>query len=132
MDWETMSDYNGVRMDSVFGRFAGLSGMLDILHGMGMRLLGLGYHTPFIVRRMSSLDFRITKCFLMFKNNYFPAHAVLNILSKGHGTNGYGPLFRRVIAPKGHYSEGSLFRRVIAPKGHCSEGLLLRRVIAPK
>ena len=48
MDWETMCDDTGTRIIS-FGRCAGLAGMLNILHGMGMRLLGLGFNTPFMV-----------------------------------------------------------------------------------
>lgn len=32
-----------------FGKYAGVSGMINILHGMGLRLLALGHHTPFMV-----------------------------------------------------------------------------------
>ncbi len=32
-----------------FGKYAGVAGMLNILHGIGLRLLALGHHTPFMV-----------------------------------------------------------------------------------
>ena len=32
-----------------FGKYAGVAGMINILHGMGLRLLALGHHTPFMV-----------------------------------------------------------------------------------
>jgi alpha-aminoadipic semialdehyde synthase len=32
-----------------FGKYAGVVGMINILHGMGLRLLALGHHTPFMV-----------------------------------------------------------------------------------
>jgi len=32
-----------------FGKYAGLAGMVNILHGLGLRLLALGHHTPFMV-----------------------------------------------------------------------------------
>lgn len=31
-----------------FGRFAGICGMIDVLRGLGERLLTLGYSTPFL------------------------------------------------------------------------------------
>lgn len=31
-----------------FGHFAGLAGIINILHGLGLRLLALGHHTPFM------------------------------------------------------------------------------------
>ena len=32
-----------------FGKYAGVAGMINILHGLGLRLLALGHHTPFMV-----------------------------------------------------------------------------------
>lgn len=32
-----------------FGKYAGVAGMVNILHGIGLRLLALGHHTPFMV-----------------------------------------------------------------------------------
>lgn len=43
-----MKDETGKRLVA-FGKFAGNAGMVDILHGMGHRFLGLGYSTPFMV-----------------------------------------------------------------------------------
>ena len=31
-----------------FGKYAGIAGMIDILHGIGLRMLALGHHTPFM------------------------------------------------------------------------------------
>ncbi len=44
-----MVDEKGVRIVG-FSHMAGIAGTLDILHGMGLRLLALGFHTPFMVR----------------------------------------------------------------------------------
>uniref|UniRef100_A0A6A7FUG5 Alpha-aminoadipic semialdehyde synthase n=1 Tax=Hirondellea gigas TaxID=1518452 RepID=A0A6A7FUG5_9CRUS len=47
MDYERMVDDEGNRLVA-FGKFAGLAGMINILHGIGIRLLALGHHTPFM------------------------------------------------------------------------------------
>ncbi len=44
-----------------FGKYAGVAGMIDILHGIGLRLLALGHHTPFMVRFHQSLSIYFTK-----------------------------------------------------------------------
>lgn len=31
-----------------FGRYAGIAGMINIMHGLGLRLLALGHHSPFM------------------------------------------------------------------------------------
>ena len=41
-------------------------------------------------------------------------------------------LVRRVVDPKGRWSEGSLVRMVVGPKGCWSEGLVVQRVGGPK
>jgi hypothetical protein len=43
-----MVDENGQRLVA-FGKYAGVVGMIDILHGLGLRFLALGHHTPFMV-----------------------------------------------------------------------------------
>lgn len=43
-----MVDENGQRTVA-FGKYAGVAGMINILHGLGLRLLALGHHTPFMV-----------------------------------------------------------------------------------
>ncbi|BFZ08759.1 hypothetical protein BsWGS_11797 [Bradybaena similaris] len=47
IDYEKMVDENGARVVA-FGKYAGVAGMINILHGMGLRLLALGHHTPFM------------------------------------------------------------------------------------
>ncbi|CAG5121208.1 unnamed protein product [Candidula unifasciata] len=47
IDYEKMVDEHGARVVA-FGKYAGVAGMVNILHGMGLRLLALGHHTPFM------------------------------------------------------------------------------------
>lgn len=47
IDYERMVDDKGHRVVA-FGVYAGVAGMLNILHGLGLRLLALGHHTPFM------------------------------------------------------------------------------------
>lgn len=48
IDYERMCDESGGRVVA-FGKYAGKAGMINILHGLGLRLLALGHHTPFMV-----------------------------------------------------------------------------------
>lgn len=48
VDYEKMVNSEGARVVA-FGKYAGVAGMINILHGMGLRLLALGHHTPFMV-----------------------------------------------------------------------------------
>uniref|UniRef100_A0A8C5HAP5 Alpha-aminoadipic semialdehyde synthase, mitochondrial n=1 Tax=Gouania willdenowi TaxID=441366 RepID=A0A8C5HAP5_GOUWI len=47
IDYEKMVDVNGYRIVA-FGQWAGVAGMINILHGLGLRFLALGHHTPFM------------------------------------------------------------------------------------
>ncbi|XP_015187447.1 PREDICTED: alpha-aminoadipic semialdehyde synthase, mitochondrial [Polistes dominula] len=47
LDYEKLTDHNGQRVVA-FGKYAGVAGMVNILHGLGLRLLALGHHTPFM------------------------------------------------------------------------------------
>uniref|UniRef100_A0A3Q2FFP1 Alpha-aminoadipic semialdehyde synthase, mitochondrial n=2 Tax=Cyprinodon variegatus TaxID=28743 RepID=A0A3Q2FFP1_CYPVA len=47
IDYEKMVDANGYRIVA-FGQWAGVAGMINILHGLGLRFLALGHHTPFM------------------------------------------------------------------------------------
>ncbi|KAJ8261843.1 hypothetical protein GJAV_G00159090 [Gymnothorax javanicus] len=47
LDYEKMVDANGFRIVA-FGQWAGVAGMINILHGLGLRFLALGHHTPFM------------------------------------------------------------------------------------
>lgn len=48
-----------------FGKYAGVAGMINILHGLGLRLLALGHHTPFMVRREYSLHHGVTSMIIL-------------------------------------------------------------------
>lgn len=50
IDYEKLTDHDGQRVVA-FGKYAGVAGMVNILHGLGLRLLALGHHTPFMVSR---------------------------------------------------------------------------------
>lgn len=47
IDYERMVDEREQRVVA-FGKYAGYAGMINILHGLGLRLLALGHHTPFM------------------------------------------------------------------------------------
>ncbi|CAG9113301.1 unnamed protein product [Plutella xylostella] len=47
LDYEKLMDGSGQRVVA-FGKYAGVAGMINILHGIGLRLLALGHHTPFM------------------------------------------------------------------------------------
>lgn len=47
IDYEKMIDDKGQRVVA-FGKMAGIAGTVNILHGVGLRLLALGHHTPFM------------------------------------------------------------------------------------
>lgn len=47
LDYEKLVDAKGQRVVA-FGKWAGVAGMINILHGLGLRLLALGHHTPFM------------------------------------------------------------------------------------
>lgn len=47
IDYEKLMDDKGNRVVA-FGKYAGVAGMVNILHGIGLRLLALGHHTPFM------------------------------------------------------------------------------------
>ncbi|CAF1178513.1 unnamed protein product [Adineta steineri] len=47
IDYERIVDDQGVRLVA-FGKYAGVVGMINILHGLGVRFLALGHHTPFM------------------------------------------------------------------------------------
>lgn len=70
LDYEKLTDADGQRVVA-FGKYAGVAGMVNILHGLGLRLLALGHHTPFMVRvfwkhRKIFLLLRISFCYLKY------------------------------------------------------------------
>jgi hypothetical protein len=48
IDYERMVNEKNQRVVA-FGKYAGLVGMINIMHGLGLRFLALGHHTPFMV-----------------------------------------------------------------------------------
>ncbi|ESO06790.1 hypothetical protein HELRODRAFT_110863 [Helobdella robusta] len=48
IDYEKMVDAKSGRRMVAFGKYAGVAGMINILHGLGLRMLALGHHTPFM------------------------------------------------------------------------------------
>ncbi|KAJ2726791.1 hypothetical protein GGI07_000302 [Coemansia sp. Benny D115] len=48
IDYELMVDPSSNKRLVLFGKHAGYAGMIDGLHGLGQRLLALGYNSPFI------------------------------------------------------------------------------------
>lgn len=46
LDYEKITD--GKNRLVAFGKYAGVAGMINILHGLGLRLLALGHSTPFM------------------------------------------------------------------------------------
>ena len=52
IDYELLTDDQGSRL-VLFSRFAGIAGLVDGLHSLGLRLLALGYGTPFLNIPMS-------------------------------------------------------------------------------
>ncbi|KAM9311717.1 alpha-aminoadipic semialdehyde synthase, mitochondrial [Gastrophryne carolinensis] len=47
IDYEKMVDHRGTRVVA-FGQWAGVAGMINMMHGLGLRFLALGHHTPFM------------------------------------------------------------------------------------
>lgn len=52
IDYELIKDQQGRRL-VFFGRFAGMAGMVDTLHTLGLRLAHLGFQTPLLSIRMA-------------------------------------------------------------------------------
>ncbi|KAG2222858.1 hypothetical protein INT45_000473 [Circinella minor] len=53
IDYELMKDPETHQRLVAFGKFAGNAGMIDGLHGMAHRFLGMGYNTPFMYLSMA-------------------------------------------------------------------------------
>ncbi|EPB71355.1 saccharopine dehydrogenase [Ancylostoma ceylanicum] len=65
IDYEKIVDKKGKRL-VMFGKWAGNAGFIDILHGLGLRLLALGHHTPFLHMGLA--------------HNYSDSHMAINAL----------------------------------------------------
>lgn len=72
IDYELMANEQKQRL-VLFGKHAGYAGMIDGVHGLGQRLLGLGFSSPFLAS-ISSLSLvvignDITMAFSSFVSN---------------------------------------------------------------
>ncbi|PIO65528.1 alanine dehydrogenase/PNT domain protein [Teladorsagia circumcincta] len=65
IDYEKIVNNKGKRL-VMFGKWAGNAGFIDILHGLGLRLLALGHHTPFLHVGLA--------------HNYSDSHSAINAL----------------------------------------------------
>ncbi|CAO3635887.1 unnamed protein product [Cunninghamella echinulata] len=91
MDYELMTDEHKRRLVA-FGEFAGKAGMVDMLHGMGHRFLGLGYSTPLMYVGMSHSYSSLANAKLAVRN-------AGNIIEDQGTPKAFGPL---VLAFTGH------------------------------
>jgi len=76
IDYERMVDDQGVRLVA-FGKYAGVVGMINILHGLGLRFLALGHHTPFMVQRKNCSN--VSYCVLF---SILVQHITIEIMNK--------------------------------------------------
>lgn len=72
LDYEKLTA-NGQRVVA-FGKYAGVAGMVNILHGLGLRLLALGHHTPFMVH------FHILEIIILQLNILLILEFILNLI----------------------------------------------------
>ncbi|KAJ1350331.1 hypothetical protein KIN20_006098 [Parelaphostrongylus tenuis] len=98
IDYEKIVDENGKRL-VMFGKWAGNAGFIDILHGLGLRLLALGHHTPFL--------------HIGLAHNYSDSHTAINALrdigyeiALGKMPRSLGPLVF-VFTGSGNVSQGA-------------------------
>lgn len=77
IDYEKLMDNAGNRVVA-FGKYAGVAGMVNILHGIGLRLLALGHHTPFMVHLFD--NYRVLSSTFLLNQEY----KVLSVKGEGH------------------------------------------------
>lgn len=66
IDYEKIVNEAGQRQVA-FGKYAGVAGMINILHGLGLRLLALGHHTPFTVNFKRKIKIFTQFCVIYWK-----------------------------------------------------------------
>ncbi|KJH41141.1 alanine dehydrogenase/PNT domain protein [Dictyocaulus viviparus] len=98
IDYEKIVDERGKRL-VMFGKWAGNAGFIDILHGLGLRLLALGHNTPFLHVGLA--------------HNYSDSHMAINALrdigyeiALGRMPRSLGPLVF-VFTGSGNVSQGA-------------------------
>lgn len=62
-----------------FGKYAGVAGMVNILHGIGLRLLALGHHTPFMVKYIHK--YCVLFVFVCVSRTYLSSYATIMYFS---------------------------------------------------
>ena len=107
MDYEKILNEEGLRLVA-FGKYAGVSGMINILHGLGLRMLALGHHTPFMVKPHKRFNLLLPQFFkpliLVRLQHVGTAH---NYASSGAA--------KAAIANLGHEIEYRLMPEVLGP-----------------
>lgn len=77
IDYERIIDESGQRQVA-FGKYAGVAGMINILHGLGLRLLALGHHTPFTVS-FTTIRIHLTKLLIIISKAHRSATQLSNL-----------------------------------------------------
>lgn len=109
IDYEKIIDEYGQRQVA-FGKYAGVAGMVNILHGLGLRLLALGHHTPFMV---GPVEF-----YFSFVSSAFVKYTFI-CLNRQH------------IGPPHNYRNSSMARQAIRDCGYEIALGLMPRSIGP-
>lgn len=99
MDYELMTDEKGKRLVA-FGKFAGNAGMIDTLHGMGHRFLGMGYSTPLMYMSMAHTYPTLAQAKLAL-------HGVGNMIMQNGTPKDFGPLIY-AFTGYGNVAQGAL------------------------
>lgn len=111
LDYERMCDEEGFRVVA-FGKYAGVAGMINILHGLGLRLLALGHHTPFMVR-----DFKKINKKILYSNRnsmYFSNCIFLQHLGLAHNYRNSG-MARQAVRDAGYEIALGMMPKSIGP-----------------
>ncbi|KAI8139537.1 Saccharopine dehydrogenase-domain-containing protein [Fennellomyces sp. T-0311] len=100
IDYELMKDPATGKRLVAFGRFAGNAGMVDGLHGMAHRFLGLGYNSPFMYLSMAHTYRGLPSAKLATRN-------MGNIIADEGTHSDFGPLVF-AFTGSGNVTEGAL------------------------
>ncbi|VDM04890.1 unnamed protein product [Schistocephalus solidus] len=120
-DYECMVNEKNLRV-LAFGKFAGYSGMIDILHGLGQRLLALGHTTPFMNIRMFDYECMVNeKNFRVLAFGKFAGYSGMIDILHGLGQRllalGHTTPFMNVAMPH-NYSSMGMAREAVKMAGY--------------
>ena len=106
LDYELLVDPQSKKRLVLFGQYAGYAGMIDCFHGLGQRLLGLGYNTPFIHIPMSHMCHSL-------KSARWELNTIGEMIRENGLPKDFGP-FVFVFTGSGNVSQGaqSIFREL--------------------